>query len=71
MHIPEYTAAKQYYISPEGLQHILATPRDPNFPGKNLLWTTDFKTELPIRLGTTGVSASKPTTLIEDFRNSV
>lgn len=71
MQIPEYPTAKQYFISPEGLTHLLAAPRDPAFPGKDLLWTTDFKTELPIRLGTTGVSAAKPTTLIEDFRASV
>ena len=44
-------------------------PRDEAYPAKNILWTDDFKTELPIRMGNTGVSSVKPITLVDVFKN--
>jgi hypothetical protein len=71
MRLPDYPTAKEYYISPEGLQKLMSTPRDPKYPGRDVLWTTDMSTELPIRLGTSGVSSLCPSTLIDEFRKSV
>jgi len=42
--LPNYNAAQDYYISPEGLQHNLNLPKDAKYPYKNLIWTDDFKT---------------------------
>lgn len=42
--LPQYDAAKQYVISPEGLQRNLNLLRDHKFPSKNYIWTDDFKT---------------------------
>lgn len=71
MELPNHALAQQYFISPEGLQKMLATPRDPNYPGRNILWTDDISVELPIRMGTSGITSIPPTTIIEEFRRSV
>jgi len=57
MKLPDYPTAKEYFISPEGLQKMLSSPRDPKYPTKNVLWATDMTTELPIRMGLSGISA--------------
>ena len=44
MKLPDNPTAKEYYISPEGLQKLLSTPRDPNYPAKNVLWATEMTT---------------------------
>jgi len=64
MNIPEYKAAKNYFISPQGLQIILNNKSTTQFYGQDVLWTTDIRKELPIRIGLEGVAAEKPTTLI-------
>ena len=57
MKLPDHPMAKDYYISPEGLQHLLSNTHKPKLPGQDLLWTTDIRKELPIKLGKTGISA--------------
>lgn len=68
LQLPNYETARDYYISPEGLQKLLSSPRDEKYPHKDLLWTDDFKAELPIRMGRQGTSAIPPSTLIEEFK---
>jgi hypothetical protein len=69
--LPGYETAQDYFISAEGLQQMLSLPRDAAHSTKNILWTDDFKTELPIRMGKEGPSAIPPTTLIDEFRRVV
>jgi len=63
--LPKYWGAKGYYISPEGLQHLLSRNTDTEYPNRHVTWTDDFRAELPIKLGNEGVSAVHPTTLID------
>jgi hypothetical protein len=63
--LPIYEGSKEYSISPEGLQRMLEAPKDKDFPNKNILWTDDFRVELPIRMGKSGLSSITPTTLID------
>ena len=65
LQLPTYETARDYFISPEGLQKLLSTPRDAQYPHKDILWTDDFKAEMPIRMGKEGTSAIIPSTLIE------
>lgn len=44
INLPNYKAAKNYFISPEGLQKSLHLPRDNKYPARNFIWTDDFKT---------------------------
>ena len=39
--------------------------------GKNLYWTTDINTELPIKMGQTGMSSGRPETLSNLFKKAV
>lgn len=71
MQLPSYDTGQQYFISPEGLQRMMSTPQDPKYPGRHVLWTDDVTVELPIRMGTSGITSVTPTTLIEEFRRSV
>lgn len=50
MELPEYSNAQQYFISPEGMSQLLHAQSSTQYPGENILWTTDSKTELPIRM---------------------
>lgn len=54
------------YISPEGLQK-LASVFDPKDPLKNVLWTADYRLELPIRMGSEGAAAEPPNILQNIF----
>lgn len=65
MKIPEHSHAQQYFISPAGLQQLISRPKDEQYPGRHVLWTDDAKVELPIRMGSSGVTSLTPTTLIE------
>jgi hypothetical protein len=47
------------------MQKLLLLQKDEKYPTKNIIWTDDFKTELPIRMGLNGTSAIPPTTLID------
>jgi long-chain-fatty-acid--CoA ligase ACSBG len=50
-------------ISSEGYKNLIG-----NSNGKGIYWTTDVKTELPIRMPTTGTASTlKPTTLSDRF----
>jgi hypothetical protein len=53
------------------MQNLLSLPKDEKYPSKNIIWTDDFKTELPIRMGISGTSAIPPSTLIDEFRNAI
>jgi hypothetical protein len=64
MNLPDHSMAKDYYISPEGLQQLLINTQQPKLPAQDLLWTTDIRKELPIKLAKTGIAAERPTTLI-------
>lgn len=64
MNLPNYKGAKNYFISPQGLEIILNNKIKTQFHGQDVLWTTDVRKELPIRVGVEGVAAEKPTTLI-------
>jgi len=65
MKLPDYPTAKEFSISPEGLQKLLNAPKDPQYPARNILWATDMNAELPIRMAKTGIASVQPTTLIE------
>lgn len=71
MQLPTYPGAQQYHISPDGLQELISRPKDPQYPGRHILWTDDITVELPIRIGTTGVTSHVPTTLIDEFKLAV
>jgi hypothetical protein len=64
MKIPDYKGAKNYFVSPQGLEIILNNKTKTQFYGQDVLWTTDARKELPVRIGVEGVAAEKPTTLI-------
>ena len=51
MNLPQYKAAKNYFISPQGLEIILENKTKKQFYGQDILWTTDVRKELPIRMG--------------------
>lgn len=55
------------YISEEGMKHILSI-FDPNDPHKNILWTTNYKMELPLRIRKYGSGSEVPITLPEQFK---
>lgn len=71
MEIPDHPHAQQYFISPEGLQQLLKRPKDQQYPNRHVLWTDDATVELPIRMGTSGITSLTPTTLIHEFRTAV
>ncbi|CAD8081672.1 unnamed protein product [Paramecium primaurelia] len=58
---------EQVYISEEGMKHILQT-FDPKDPHKNILWTTNYKMELPLRIRKSGSGSEIPITLPEQFK---
>lgn len=68
MILPNYEGAKEYSISAEGLQALLTRTVDPKYPHKNITWTDDIRVELPIKLAKSGVAATTPTTLIDEFQ---
>jgi long-chain-fatty-acid--CoA ligase ACSBG len=41
------------------------------YPLRHIAWTDDFTVELPIRKTKDGVGSVEPTTLIDEFKNSV
>lgn len=43
----------------------------PHHEGEGLVWTTDYLTELPIRMKKYGPGSEQPTTLIEEFQLAV
>lgn len=67
LQLPNYPTAREFSISPQGLQKLLSRPADPLHPHRNIVWTDDFRTELPIRVGLSGPSSFRPTTLIDEF----
>ena len=54
------------FISPQGYQRA-ASLYDPQEPAKNLMWTTDYTVELPIKIKKSGPGSEAPLTLIEVF----
>jgi len=70
MHLPRYKAAEEYSISPEGFQKLLENTKVTKYSGQDVIWTSDIRKELPVRLGKEGISAERPATLIEEFRRA-
>lgn len=52
------------YISDDGMKHILSV-FDPKDPNKNILWTTNYRMELPLRVRKSGAGSEVPITLPE------
>lgn len=40
-------------------------------PGQNIMWTDDFRQELPIRVGSSGVESLPPVTIPEEWKNTL
>lgn len=59
------TLVKDMVISHEGLQRVVELGKQSKFPGQNIMWTDDFRQELPIRVGSSGVESSPPVTIPE------
>ena len=55
---------EQVYISEEGMKHILKA-FDPMDPLKNIIWTTNYRMELPLRIRKSGAGSEIPITLAE------
>jgi long-chain-fatty-acid--CoA ligase ACSBG len=60
-----------YTISAEGLENLLKRPRDPRYPQKDIMWTDDFKVELPIKRTLEGIGSLEPSTIIDEFRRTI
>lgn len=54
------------FISDEG-RNKMKKAYDPEDPYKNVLWTTDYKMELPIKMREEGPNKRKPLTLVSIF----
>jgi long-chain-fatty-acid--CoA ligase ACSBG len=54
------------YISAPGFERLMARYDGEN-GGKDILWTTDYNLELPIRMKKSGCGSETPSTLIEEF----
>ena len=52
------------YLSPTGLESLMKN-FNPEFPTKNVLWTTDTKVELPVLMKKSGFGSEKPSTLMD------
>lgn len=52
------------------MQNLLTNTKNAKYSGEDVLWTTDIRKELPIRLGTEGIAADVPTTLIARFKRA-
>lgn len=57
------TLVKDMVISHEGLQRMVELGKESKYPGQHIMWTDDFRQELPIRLGSSGVESSPPVTI--------
>ena len=58
-----------FYVSASGLDSIRKN-FDPKCPRKNIIWTTDYSTELPIVVKKTGPGSETPFTLIDLFNGA-
>ena len=38
------------------------------YPGQNIVWTDNIQVELPIRVGTEGIAAFEPSTVINEWK---
>jgi hypothetical protein len=52
-------------MSTKGYQNLVEAK-----DGKNLYWTSDIDTELPIKIKTSGFGSEAPTTLAQMFRKT-
>lgn len=68
--LPKLSGDQYLSISNEGLENIIKN-YDPENPGRNFLWTSDYKTELPVRVKKQGPGSEKPYTFPELWRRSV
>jgi hypothetical protein len=59
---------KDFCISNEGLTKVLELSKESKYPGQHLMWTDDYRVELPIRLGSQGIERIQPTTIIDEWR---
>jgi hypothetical protein len=50
---------------------MLARKTDSRYPNFGVTWTIDYKTELPVKIGKSGIAGIEPSTLIDEFRLSV
>ena len=57
-------------MSSEGLQRIVNSPKTDN-SYENIIWTSDYRTELPIRVAREGLAAERPITLNQAFVQTV
>ena len=69
-YLPEFDKDLQLVISREGMEYINQN-FDPKVPERNVLWTTDYRREIPLRLDKTGPGAETPETIIEMFEKTV
>ena len=56
---------ESFIISSEGLQKMVSSQKDSNYPSKNYTWTDDFTVELPIKRASEGIGSLYPTTIID------
>ena len=57
-----------FYISKEGLSKTLEKSKQAKYPGQHVIWTDDFRVELPIRLGKDDIQSLQPTTIIDQWK---
>lgn len=65
------TLVKDMVISHEGLQRVVELGKQSKYPGQNIMWTDDFRQELPIRVGSSGVESSPPVTIPQEWKNTL
>ena len=58
------------FISSPGFQKLMARYEGEN-GGQDVIWTSDYNIELPIKLKKAGSGSERPTTLIEEFQRVV
>ena len=53
------------------MQRVVELGKQSKFPGQNIMWTDDFRQELPIRVGVSGVESYPPVTIPEEWKNTL
>ena len=69
--LPDYPESKTYALSPKGLEKIIQGEPERKYSGQHIVWTDDVRVELPVRIGTEGMAAIEPSTLIQEWKASL
>lgn len=58
-------------VSTNGLTAVATNVLEANFPGQHVLWTDNLRNELLVRVGSNGISAVTPTTIIDEWKRTL